>query len=55
MRPHQPRDLAILRGVIRGFQPGLPVEVLVPPRKRMMLQYPLEPLGQALWSGERER
>jgi HlyD family secretion protein len=37
-----------------ALKPGLPVEVVVPMRKRTMLQYLLEPLNQALWKTFRE-
>lgn len=43
-----------LRGAARGLRPGLPVEVLVPLRKRTLLQYLFEPLSQALWRSGRE-
>jgi HlyD family secretion protein len=35
-------------------KPGLPVELLIPLRRRTMLQYLLEPLDQALWRSMRE-
>lgn len=34
--------------------PGLPVEVVIPLRKRTALQYLLEPLGQTVWRSFRE-
>ncbi|MEQ1619011.1 MAG: HlyD family type I secretion periplasmic adaptor subunit [Terricaulis sp.] len=34
--------------------PGLPVEVVIPQRKRTALQYLLEPLGQSVWRSFRE-
>ncbi|MCR6660027.1 MAG: HlyD family type I secretion periplasmic adaptor subunit [Asticcacaulis sp.] len=37
-----------------SLKPGLPVEVVVPLRKRTMLQYLLEPLNQSLWKTFRE-
>ena len=36
------------------LKPGLPVQVLVPLRKRTALQYLLEPLGDAIWRSFRE-
>ncbi|HWU03908.1 MAG TPA: HlyD family type I secretion periplasmic adaptor subunit [Novosphingobium sp.] len=37
-----------------GLKAGLPVTVLVPLRKRTLLEYLLEPLNQALWRSGRE-
>lgn len=37
-----------------SLSPGLPVEVMIPLRKRTALQYLLEPLGQTLWRSFRE-
>jgi len=37
-----------------ALKPGLPVEVVVPLRKRTVLQYLLEPLNQSLWKTFRE-
>lgn len=37
-----------------GLKPGLPAEVLVPLRKRTMLDYLLEPLKNVLWHSGRE-
>jgi HlyD family secretion protein len=34
--------------------PGLPVEAVIPLRKRTALQYLLEPLGQTVWRSFRE-
>ena len=42
------------RGEVGAIRPGLPVEVLIPLRKRTLLQYLLEPLHQALWRSFRE-
>jgi HlyD family secretion protein len=42
------------RGGVAGLKAGLPVEVLVPLRKRTMFQYLVEPLNQALWRSFRE-
>lgn len=36
------------------LSPGLPVEVVIPLRKRTALQYLLEPLGQTVWRSFRE-
>ncbi|MFV0625039.1 HlyD family type I secretion periplasmic adaptor subunit [Sphingomonas sp. ac-8] len=38
----------------REIKPGLPVEILVPLRRRTLLQYLLEPLDQSLWRSFRE-
>ena len=48
-------ELRRLRGANGALKPGLPVEVLVPLRKRTLLQYLLEPLQQGLWRSGRER
>lgn len=37
-----------------SLSPGLPVEVVIPLRKRTALQYLLEPLGQTVWRSFRE-
>jgi len=39
----------------QGLKPGLPVQVIVPLRKRTALQYLLEPLSEAVWRSFRER
>jgi HlyD family secretion protein len=36
------------------LRPGLPVEVIIPLRKRTILDYILEPLGQSIWRSMRE-
>jgi HlyD family secretion protein len=38
----------------REIKPGRPVEILVPLRRRTLLQYLLEPLDQGLWKSFRE-
>jgi HlyD family secretion protein len=38
----------------RELKAGLPVEMVVPLRKRTALQYLLEPLNQTLWRSFRE-
>lgn len=43
-----------VRGPRTGLQAGLPVEVLVPLRKRSALDYLLEPLLQTFWRSGRE-
>lgn len=43
-----------VRGPRTGLQAGLPVEVLVPLRKRSALDYLLEPLTQTFWRSGRE-
>jgi len=50
-------DIAKIRkakGKAEGVKPGLPVQVLVPLRKRTLLQYLIEPINQALWKSGRE-
>jgi len=47
-------EIRKLRGSNNGLKPGLPAQVLVPLRKRTLLQYLLEPLNQALWRSGRE-
>lgn len=52
-----PRELDRIRkvrGPRTGLQAGLPVEVLVPLRKRSALDYLLEPLLQTFWRSGRE-
>jgi HlyD family secretion protein len=52
-----PRDLQVIRQV-RGadfeLRPGMPVDVIVPIRKRTALQYALEPLWDTMWLSFRE-
>ena len=43
-----------VRGSERGLMPGLPVEVVIPLRKRSALDYLTEPLHQMLWKSFRE-
>ncbi len=43
-----------VRGLRTGISPGLPVEVIVPLRKRSALQYLTEPLLQTFWKSGRE-
>jgi len=51
-------QLALIRGV-RGsdfsLRAGMPVEILIPLRKRTALEYALEPLTGAFWSSFREQ
>ncbi|MBW8882847.1 MAG: HlyD family type I secretion periplasmic adaptor subunit, partial [Asticcacaulis sp.] len=50
-----PETLATLNRIRdAALKPGLPVEVVVPLRKRTVLQYILEPLNQSLWKTFRE-
>lgn len=46
--------ITAVRGVDQGLRPGLPVEVVVPLRKRTALQYFFEPLQQTIWRSFRE-
>lgn len=52
-----PSELAIIQG-LRGrdfaLRAGMPVQVLVPLKKRTALQYAFEPLTQSLWRSFRE-
>lgn len=52
-----PHDLDVIRRVRGGnfeLRPGMPVDVLVPVRKRTALQYALEPLWDTMWLSFRE-
>lgn len=52
-----PSELRVIQGVRgQGFalRAGMPVQVLVPLKKRTALQYALEPLTQSLWRSFRE-
>ncbi|ALH79663.1 HlyD family type I secretion periplasmic adaptor subunit [Sphingopyxis macrogoltabida] len=51
-----PSELAKLRQVRRdgGLRAGLPVDIMIPLRKRTALAYLVEPLGQTLWMAGRE-
>lgn len=52
--PSELAKIAEVRGPDTGLRPGLPVEVVVPLRKRTALEYFLEPLTQSLWRSFRE-
>lgn len=52
--PDELAKIEDVRGVDSGMRPGLPVEVVVPLRKRTALEYFLEPLTQSLWRSFRE-
>lgn len=52
--PAEMAKLERVRGADTGLRPGLPVEVLVPLKKRTALQYLVEPLQQSLWRSFRE-
>ena len=52
--PSELEKITAVRGEDRGLRPGLPVEVVVPLRKRTALEYFLEPLTQSLWRSFRE-
>ena len=52
-----PSDLKRLEQASPGvaeMKPGQPVQVMIPLRKRTMLQYLFEPLGQSLWRSMRQ-
>jgi HlyD family secretion protein len=46
--------LQMVKGPNYSLRPGLPVQVLVPLRKRTALQYLFEPLGDSFWRAFRE-
>lgn len=46
--------LRTLKGKADAIKPGLPVQVLVPLKKRTLLQYLIEPLNQVLWRSGHE-
>ncbi len=53
-----PSELEVIRqvrGAQSGLKPGLPVEVVVPLRKRSALDYLVEPLHHMLWRSFREQ
>jgi HlyD family type I secretion membrane fusion protein len=52
--PSETAKIAKVRGAAAGLRPGLPVEVVVPLRKRTALQYFFEPLQQSIWRSFRE-
>ena len=52
--PSQIERIARVRGPRTGLQAGLPVQVLVPLRKRTALDYLMEPLLQTFWRSGRE-
>jgi HlyD family secretion protein len=52
-----PKDLRALEAASPGvseMRPGQPAQVMIPLRKRTLLQYLLEPLGQTLWRSMRQ-
>lgn len=52
--PEELAKIRQVRGDSTGLQAGLPVEVLIPLRKRSALSYLLEPLTQSFWRMGRE-
>ncbi|WP_426031444.1 HlyD family type I secretion periplasmic adaptor subunit [Caulobacter sp. DWP3-1-3b2] len=52
--PEELDKIRQIRGAQSGLQAGLPVEVLIPLRKRSALAYLLEPLTQTFWRMGRE-
>lgn len=50
-----PAQMALLGPAAQTVGPGLPVEVIVPLRKRTALDYLLEPLAHTLWRSGREQ
>jgi HlyD family secretion protein len=52
-----PKDLKALEAASPGIsemKPGQPAQVMIPLRKRTLLQYLVEPLGQTLWRSMRQ-
>jgi HlyD family secretion protein len=49
------QKLVRLRGADGGLRAGLPVQVIVPLRKRTAFQYLTEPLSQVFWTAFREK
>ena len=52
--PEELDKIRKVRGPQSGLQAGLPVEVLIPLRKRSALAYLVEPLTQTFWRTGRE-
>jgi HlyD family secretion protein len=52
--PKEIEAIKQVRGADLGLKPGLPVQIVVPLRKRTALQYFLEPLQQTVWKSFRE-
>ena len=52
--PEERRIIRSNRGPERDLQPGLPVQVVIPLRKRSALGYITEPLSQMLWKSFRQ-
>ena len=50
-----PEQMSLLGPSAKTIGPGLPVEVIVPLRKRTALDYLLEPLAHTLWRSGREQ
>ena len=51
---HERELIKQVRGAEQGLMPGLPVEVIIPLRRRSALSYLTEPLNQMLWKSFRE-
>jgi HlyD family secretion protein len=52
--PSQLELIRQVRGAQPGLMPGLPVEVIIPLRRRSALDYLFEPLNQMLWKSFRQ-
>jgi len=52
--PSQLAEIQKMRGKNFALKPGMPVQVIVPLRKRTALEYALEPLSATLWRSFRE-
>lgn len=53
--PESMKAIEKVRGKTGSLKPGLPVQVLIPLRKRSAFQYLTEPLTQAMWKSFREK
>ncbi len=52
--PQAVSEISKVRGMTDVLKPGLPVEIIVPLRKRTILGYLFEPLNQTFWRSFRE-
>jgi HlyD family secretion protein len=53
-----PESLKALQTADQGafeLKPGLPAQIMIPLRKRTMLQYLMDPITESLWKSFRER
>jgi HlyD family secretion protein len=54
LSPKSIEEIESLRGAKNVIKPGLPVELIIPLRKRTALEYLIEPLSASIWRGFRE-